>query len=184
MKRDRTFELDFTHPYTEITDFDYRLDDVFFQSIDQNVVLGGDLDLHIQLKPLPNKIYDLTLQYDGIVDVPCDRCLAPMELDVEIDESLQIKIGDELNDTDDELIVLDATKPVYDFKWVFFELLALHLPLQKAHDIAECDPEMLHYLVSEAPKEMPLEEQEQMTYNGEQDMEIDPRWAKLFEKNK
>lgn len=156
-RKDRKdFTIDFTHHKTDAEHLEYRLGDDFFRTIEGSQILGGDVRLALTITPLPDHLYDLEFAYDGVVTVPCDRCLAPLELEMGVDEIMSVKIGDSLDDENDEFITLPAQEPVYDFTWIFYELLALHLPLQHAHeDPKDCDQEMLKYLVDTIPEEQP-----------------------------
>lgn len=161
------YTLDFTHPPKEPETIEYRLEDDFFEGIEDALIHGGEVDLRLTITPMPDHVLDLAFSYKGEVEVECDRCLQPLRLPMEVEEGLEIVLGDHFDDENDELIRLDVQDPVYDFTWIIYELLALHLPIQRMHDIEDCDPEMVKYLVDEAPEE---------------DAAIDPRWEAL--KNK
>lgn len=154
MSKNRTYVIDFTHIKTEVETLEYHLGDAFFEGIEGAEITAGDVALTVTIKPLPNQIYELAFDYSGAVTLPCDRCLAPMKLPMEVQEEMTVELGEALDDENDEHIVLNAMDPTYDFGWIFYELLALHLPIQHTHDrIEECDPEMVKYLVDQIPEE-------------------------------
>lgn len=158
------YTLDFTHPPKAPEVIEYILEDDFFEGIENSQIEGGKVELELIITPMPDHVLDLSLCYRGEVRVECDRCLQPLILPIEVEEGLEIVLGDHFDDENDELIYLDNQDPVYDFTWIIYELLALHLPIQRMHDIEDCDPEMVKYLVDEAP---------------EGEMEIDPMWETL-----
>lgn len=150
----KEYIIDFTHFKTEVEHLSYHLDDRFFRNIEDSEILGGDVRLDVTITPLPDHLYDLAFDYDGTVTLPCDRCLAPMTQDMEVEEKMNIKLGEALDDENDEFVTLNAQEPKYDFTWIFYELLALHLPLRHMHeDPKDCDQEMLKYLVDNIPEE-------------------------------
>lgn len=157
------FTLDFTHFPKEEVSYELHLGDEFFALFESEAISGGDVSLILTVSPLSAHRLQLSFDYVGEVSVPCDRCLLPMTVDVDIEELVDVVLGESLNDEDDEIITLDAQNPVYDFSWVVYELLALHLPIQRMHDIEECDPEMVKYLTPNEP------------VDGEEDQ----RWAEL-----
>lgn len=164
MSLDKDFRLDFTHFPKVSETIDYELGDSFFSQIDSSEILGGEVSLTITIVPLGTSRLELLFDYQGVVDVECDRCLQPISFDMDVNERVEVEIGDALNDENDEIITLNAQDPVYDFSWIAYELLALHLPIQRMHDIEDCDPEMVKYLTSEMPDE---------------EIPVDPRWEDL-----
>lgn len=86
---------------------------------------------------------------------------------------MKVILGAELNEENDEELVLPEQEPIYNFAFIFYELLLVQLPLQMVHPIEECNPQMLAYLVDELPEE---EENEQDRN------EINPQLAQLREK--
>ncbi|WP_297717705.1 DUF177 domain-containing protein [uncultured Porphyromonas sp.] len=160
--------LDFTHPPKQPESYSFHLDDDFFDQVEASELLGGDVDLQLTVSPLTANRFKLTFGYSGVVSVECDRCLAPMELDVESEDYVEVILGSALDDENDEEITLDAQNPVYDFSWIAYELLALSLPSIREHeDISECDPEVVSHLTMDPPAENNAH---------------DPIWAELKEK--
>ena len=154
MSKNRTYAIDFTHIKKEVETVEYHLEDAFFEHIEGSEITGGDVHLVVTITPMPNRLYDLTFDYSGVVTLPCDRCLAPMQLPMEVHEMVTVELGEALDDEDDEHIVLNELDPTYDFGWIAYELLALHLPIQHTHEpIEECDQEMVKYLVDRVPEE-------------------------------
>ncbi|MDN4754584.1 DUF177 domain-containing protein [Porphyromonadaceae bacterium W3.11] len=166
------YTLDFTHPPVATETIHYELDKAFIDGIEDSILLDADVTLELTIEPLTDQRYQLNLVYDGEVVVECDRCLQPLSLPMHVDEGLELILGDHLDDENDEQIILDAQDPVYDFSWIFYELLALHLPIQRTHDIEDCDPEFVKYLVNELPEET----------QPEDDDNVDPIWQSLKDK--
>ncbi|MDO5036107.1 MAG: DUF177 domain-containing protein [Porphyromonas sp.] len=168
MANRESYILDFTHLAREGEVHTYHLDDRFWQSQEQEQIMGGDVELEVTITTQPDRIFDLTLSYQGVVTVPCDRCLLPLEVPISFEDSMRVSLGAETDDEDDEHLILDEQDPVYDFSFIFYELVVVHLPLQMMHDIEDCDPEMTKYLVDQLPDE----EQSEV-------VEIDPQLADL-----
>ncbi len=153
-----SFIFDFTHQPEQPEEYDFHLGSDFFGGIENAEISGGDVALRLILQPVSKNRLMLKWHYVGNVVVACDRCLDPLTLEMKVDEALEVLIGTELDDENDEVITLNAQDPVYDFTWIAYELLALHLPIQKMHDIEDCNPKMLKYLngtVDDLPEEDP-----------------------------
>ena len=58
--------------------FDFVLDSVFFADIDAPEVQRGKVNVSLLVKKTSHA-FELDFQTDGVVWVPCDRCLDEME---------------------------------------------------------------------------------------------------------
>ena len=106
---------------------------------------------------------------DGLVELPCDRCLAPMELKIGGKERLIVKFGQEWEEETEEVIIMPETDSRIDISVFIYEYIMLMLPYKRVHPEDEnlCDESMMEKL-------------EQHTFEGP-----DPRWDALKElKNK
>lgn len=147
------YTLDFTHPPKSTEVIRYDITKSFFEEIEGSVIRDANVALEFSIVPLTECRFQLKFVYDGEVVVDCDRCLMPLTLPMYVEEEVKLTIGDHFDDENDEEIILDAQDPVYDFSWIIYELLALHLPIQRMHDIEDCDPEFVKYLVNEIPED-------------------------------
>ena len=167
-RRKDAYMIDFKEPLRGPESLAYHFDNDFFSEQGDEEILGGDVDLDLEIQPTSSHSYQLLLHYEGAVTVPCDRCLAPLEVEVDTDEEITVEIGEALDEENDEALVLDAADPRYDFSFIFYELIKVSLPIVHSHeDIAECDPSVVSFLMEgDAPEEMPE----------------DPRWESLRKK--
>lgn len=139
--------IDFKEPLRGPESFVYHFGDDFFSRHEADEILGGKVDLDLEVLPTSSRSYQLLFHYKGAVTVPCDRCLAPLELEVDTDEEMSVEIGEARDEENDEALVLDAADPRYDFSFIFYELLRVHLPMVHSHeDIADCDPSVVGFL--------------------------------------
>lgn len=168
------YRIDFTEPQRGAESLSFHLDDAFFGEQAEadgegngEEILGGDVTLDLEILPTSSRSYRLTFHYEGVVTVPCDRCLAPLELEVDADDEMTVEIGDRTDEENDEALILDAADPRYDFRFIIYELLRVHLPMIHSHEsIDECDPSVVRYLTDgDAPEKTATDE--------------DPRWDRL-----
>lgn len=106
-------------------EFDFVLDDTYFQSIVPSEVLGGNVRVAAKLN-VRESDYSLRLTIFGDVDVTCDRCLDPVSVAVDLDEEM---------DVEDEGETLDLD-------WLAYEQIVIHLPLVHSHQLGGCNPAM------------------------------------------
>lgn len=129
-------------------EYDVRMDNAFFEELDQEEILGGDAKAHVVLVQKEHSAA-LTISIIGTVEATCDRCLDPVTIPVEIEDEVVVKIGvapEEL----DENIWLPAEEPVLDLAWLLYEDVELSLPLVICHREGECNPEMQELLRAHA----------------------------------
>ena len=99
------------------------------------------------------QIHTLELNMRGMVEMPCDRCLEPVQLTIKNSHECVIKVGaneEEFADTDD-VICIDAHEKELDITHILYENLLLSLPLKKAHAQGKCNAAVTAY-INEAKK--------------------------------
>lgn len=144
------------------------LGDDFFASIEGSEITQGDMHVDVSIRKTTH-FSDVRLHTTGIVVIPCDRCLDPMEQEVEAEQRLTVKLGDEYIE-EDELITLDENHPVLDLSWFVYESIILNLPVKHVHAPGKCNPAMINILNENSAARSDEKEGEK---------EIDPRWSKL-----
>ncbi len=108
--------------------FNYALDDAYFRSIERSEILGGDVAAEADLV-LRESDYSLHIHAQGTVQLTCDRCLAPMDYNVDIEDDILPEEADEQTDT-------------LDLRWLTYELITINLPLVHSHPDGECMQDM------------------------------------------
>ena len=62
--------------------FDYTLDTEYFKNIDSQEVQKGNVQTKVLVRNNGNS-YELTFALEGMIKVPCDRCLDDMDLPID-----------------------------------------------------------------------------------------------------
>ena len=150
---------------------DFHLDSTFWTEVAGDEIDDGDVHASVTVEPMRG-VYELTFRIDGTVTVPCDRCLAPLQMPVDVEEQMTVELSDVTDDSDDRVILLNEKDPRYDMGWLMYELVALSLPMVRTHDPEDCDPEMTKYLVDSVKSE------------ETQSLGDNPQWDKLREIHK
>lgn len=122
-----------------------QLDSSFFEQLDQEEINGGDVKVEISLRE-QDDVYVVGVKVVGNVIVSCDRCMAELQLPVDVSEIIKLKYGEEsYSENDDYEFVHDLVKP-YDLSWLVYEIIEVSLPISRVHAEGECDEKMMEIL--------------------------------------
>ena len=127
--------------------FEWVLQDDFFQAVEQEEILGGEVKAKATVDAKPSG-FVVDLQIEGEVSIVCDRCLDPMKQAVEGEETLLVKWGKADTQTDEDIIYVDEAEGKLDLSWLLYELIELSLPIVHSHQAGECNPLMEELLQS------------------------------------
>ena len=78
-----------------------------------------------------SRAFELSFQTDGMVWVPCDRCLDDMELPISSSDKLMVKFGHEYAEEGDNLIVIPEEEGEINVAWFMYEFVALSVPIAR-----------------------------------------------------
>ena len=119
--------------------FDIQLDDDFFTALENSEILRGKVAAEATLN-LREDDYSLRIAVHGTVFVTCDRCLDPMPLEINVEqtiESMDEVVPDETGTTLDG----KGNTPI-DLSWLAYEIVSVNIPLVHSHQPGACNPQM------------------------------------------
>jgi len=125
---------------------DTELHNRFFEDLDQEEIIGGNVSVHLDIRGLPNGIFTIKVHASGEVTVACDRCLDNLELGVETQETVRLKHSRPDESDAPDMIYADTACALYDLSWTIYEIIETSLPLQRTHPEGECNPEVMRYI--------------------------------------
>ena len=164
-------------------DFNYHIDGKFFNEIEASEVRSGSVDVALCVTHSQEGIYELDFVCNGIIIIPCDRCLDDMEHQVDTSYHLTVKMGDALDESIDNVLVIPSSWRTLDLSPIVRDTVLLTIPMMHAHSPGDCNQEMLGRLSEHTPQSFNSDEdflqapQSEQSATGEDD--IDPRWAAL-----
>ena len=85
-------------------EMEFDLDNAFFGDIDGEEFQKGSVKALVKVKK-NRDVFDFSFELSGTVVVPCDRCLDDLEIDVDTENELRVKLGDDYADDGDIVIV-------------------------------------------------------------------------------
>lgn len=130
--------------------FEFQVNEKFFESIEYSELHRGEIRLEVEMLK-DERMLIFTFQFDGTVEVICDRCLDPFDFPITGRERLFVKFGQEWEEESDEIIVIPEGEYQFDLSPYIYEYINLLLPMQRIHPDNEngtstCNPEMLERL--------------------------------------
>jgi uncharacterized metal-binding protein YceD (DUF177 family) len=169
---------------TRLLEFD--LDDVFFKKIDSPEVQKGKVLAKVSVQKKIST-YELKFELDGIITIPCDRCLDEMEQPIHYKEKLLVKLGDKFSE-EDEIVIVPESDGAINIAWFLYEFIVLNIPLKHVHATGECNKTMvgklkkhiIHQKSDDDDDEGTVlefdDDDDDLTLN---DTQTDPRWDGL-----
>ena len=106
--------------------FDFQLDNEYISAIENSELLSGAVDVKARLI-LREDDFAVDVDVVGQVQVTCDRCLEPMNVDVDLYE---------------ENVEIEVDSKQIDLAWLAYELIIVNLPLVHSHQDGGCNPDM------------------------------------------
>jgi uncharacterized metal-binding protein YceD (DUF177 family) len=151
--------------------FDFEIDDSFFEHFEYSEIQKGKINLHLLIEKEDN-LLDLHFTFNGHVRIPCDRCYEPFDLPIKGNERLILRFGDDYHEESEEIQVVPIGENHFDISSFIYEYIHLSLPVRRVHPENElgestCDPEIIHRL------------EDLSSHHGP-----DPRWEVLAELKK
>lgn len=128
------------------------LEDAFFSAVGGAEIKQGNVNADVCIVSHQNDCWDVEMTLAGTVKVECDRCLGLMDQEIQANESLHVKLGDEAND-DGEVITVAWNPGELDLAWYLYEAAALAIPIRHVHPEGACDEGVARYLGREGSEE-------------------------------
>lgn len=162
------FVIDIYKMRNKLHQFEFEVDEVFFSSLEQELVKSGKLKAKIDLEKNDSFIgMDVNIQ--GTVELICDRSLDPYEHPIEEHRKVIFKYGDQEQELDHDVVMITNNTQQLDIGKYIFEFVGLALPMKKLHPRFEDNDDELGSLVYSSSDNSDSEIQ----------AETDPRWTKL-----
>ncbi|MBQ8529716.1 MAG: DUF177 domain-containing protein [Parabacteroides sp.] len=173
------YNIDLKNLTPGVHEFEYLLENKFFVDIDGDQVQKGKVNVSLSVKR-SSMMFEMNFQIQGVVWVPCDRCLDDVEVPIETQNRLIVKFGREYTEESDEVVVVPEDEGAINLAWFLYEFIALAVPMKHVHAPGKCNKAMSSKLKKHTARSMEDEYEDDDT-EGEVKPEIttDPRWDGL-----
>ena len=144
----KQFSIPFTGLKIGKHQFDFEIDNSFFDAFEYSLVKKGNLKAEVELDKQETMLI-LHFHIKGNIVLDCDKCLAEFEAPMEIQERQIVKFAeDELESDDLEIIVLSKKESEIDVSELIYEFITVSVPYIKiceenGIDGQKCDQEMV-----------------------------------------
>ena len=187
MGRFDLYKVDLKNMQQDVQVFEYLLDNLFFTNIGGEDFQKGKINTQLKIIKKAN-VFDLSFTLNGIVTIPCDRCLDDMDLPVDTTAHLIVKLGKDYSEESDEIVVIPETEGIINLSWFLYEFVSLAIPIKRIHGPGKCNKQM----TSKLKKHLAKSDDDDMSF-GSDDADIividedepyeeertDPRWEAL-----
>jgi len=173
LKQLKQFSIPFTGLKIGKHQFDFEIDNSFFDAFEYSLVKKGKLKAEVELDKQETMLL-LQFHVFGTIELDCDKCLSLFDASIDVSERQIVKFAeDDLESDDLEIVMLDRKESELDISSMLYELITVSVPYIKIceenGDNVKCDEEMVQRLESLA---VGHQEDEEQTND-------DPRWEAL-----
>lgn len=156
-------------------EFQMAVDEEFFASFPLSELSVVEAQCHVELDKLGNTL-DCVVSLVGTCELPCDRCLGPIQLPLEFRERQVVKLG-EVTDLESDVWTLGSDVHELDLSQAVFEWCHLALPTRRIHQSeADCDMDVIDRI---GWSDNPPDSDPDNDNDPRGDEDIDPRWNAL-----
>jgi uncharacterized metal-binding protein YceD (DUF177 family) len=132
--------------------FNFEIDDKFFEHFDYSEIKRGSLVAKVELNRMNAQIVAKFVITGSVVTI-CDRCLDDVMINIDYDNTLLIKYTEQVNnsendyDDDDEIMYINRGNDKINFAQYIYESICISLPIQKIHaSESQCNADMIKKL--------------------------------------
>mgnify|MGYP003415724926 FL=1 len=168
-----------------VHEYEYFLENKFFVDIDGDEVQKGKVKVNLTVKRT-SMVFDMNFQLEGIVYVPCDRCLDDMEIPIDTHNRLVVKFGKEYAEESEEIVIIPEEEGEINLAWFIYEFIALAIPMKHIHAPGKCNKTMSSKLKKHTARRADDEDEfdeeaadDIVVDDDAADIPSDPRWDAL-----
>jgi uncharacterized metal-binding protein YceD (DUF177 family) len=171
MKPNKDFDIEFVGLKLGLHDFEYKIENTFFQDID--FIDFNSINVVVKVKLVKKTtLLELNLESKGSVELNCDITNELFNQSVNNSFDLVVNFGQEFNNENEEILILPHSEHKLNIEQLIYELVTLSIPQKRIHPgvlDGSLESDILDKLNELSPKE-------NVSANKG---EIDPRCEKL-----
>lgn len=121
---------------------DFECGTEFFKNMEVPDIISGDVKVHLDLEKR-NDAYDCTFHCKGVLQIPCDRCLDPLDHEVDTEYHVKVKYGEDYDDVSDDLLVIPESSLSLNVAYILKDTIVLTIPARHVHPLGKCNRAMM-----------------------------------------
>ena len=169
----------------------FTLGDAFFSLFEgAPMSKGSTVSADVSIACVGLGEFDIEIRIEGVLVVPCARCLAHMDLDVSNTDLIKVRYGMDILIGNEFVSMTDSVNTAFDYtledgetqfdlSWSIYEIIALSIPIQNIHPEDECDPRMVDLLQEHLAVQPGDNDEATGELSDPEPEDIDPRWNEL-----
>lgn len=167
------FDINFIGLKAGVHRFSYEIDSSFFEAFEKSLLTSGDLYVHLTFDKEKETFFVLDFFVDGTVHTSCDRCLEPVQVQINGNYRIAVKFDSEADTRateDPDLLLLPPNAVKLNVAQQIFEFINLMMPIRVTCSMdvmgnKPCNEEVVKHILNKAP--------------DTKGPESDPRWDAL-----
>ena len=120
---------------------DFEITTEFFKNMENPEIISSDVKVHLDIVK-KNDTYDCKFQCKGMMQIPCDRCLDPLDHEVDTEYHVIVKYGENYDDGADNLLVIPYSNSYLNVAYILYDTILLTIPLRHVHPMGKCNRAM------------------------------------------
>jgi uncharacterized metal-binding protein YceD (DUF177 family) len=133
-----------------LTSLSFEIDESFFLHFEMSKIQEGKFTVEVQVEKQVNMIV-LEFDISGYYRAACDRCTAPINVDMSGSERIVVKYSEEDQADTDEVMYIDPNSTHIELGDILYELIHVNMPILasrdcEADDYKYCDQAVLDVL--------------------------------------
>lgn len=133
-----------------IHNFDFEIDSTFFSKFEKSRIKGGNFTVDVEMDKR-DTMFVFQFDINGSYKDQCDRCTAPIDIEVSGTDQIIIKFADEDQKDEEEIFFIDPKSTHIDLTEILYELIHVLMPITarrdcEADDYKYCDHDALDKL--------------------------------------
>jgi uncharacterized metal-binding protein YceD (DUF177 family) len=146
--------------------YEYRVEKSFFDLREKGLIANGNVDVLLSFYKSDN-LFTLNFKWKGYIDCQCDNCLDEIQYPVEGKTTVTVKIQDEPEEDDIDLMYLGRNAQELDLYEMIYDFIYLDLPMRRLcqgsiNGDKKCNTDVIGFIAE-----------------SEEENIVDPRWDKL-----
>ena len=120
---------------------DFEIGTEFFKNMENRDIISADVNVHLDLVK-KDELYDCTFTVKGLLQIPCDRCLDPLDHEVDTQYHVVVKYGDNYDDGADNLLTIPYSNSYLNVAYILNDTILLTIPMRHVHPLGKCNRAM------------------------------------------
>ena len=161
----RIYDIDISKLNLGQHDFHFQIEDKFFELFDYSLIDHGSLSASIILDK-KTSFLSMEFKIKGRIELICDRSLDSFDFDLETENEIVLKYGEEARVLSDEIEMIPLNIQKINVARYMYEFISVAMPMKKLH-----------------PRYKNESSEDQIIFSSTKDQEemldVDPRWNEL-----